>query len=85
MEYKLIKIDSPLWNSLWDELALHPINDSQEHPSTCENNGYAWEYRGSFKQGDTLLSEFIHRDHPQVNKLYRVVLSRKSFNKEDIQ
>jgi hypothetical protein len=69
---------------LWDELENHPINYSQENPSICENNGYSWEYRGSFKQDNILLSEFLHRSHPKTNQLYRVVLSRILENDDNL-
>jgi len=85
MEFIILKINSPTWNSLWDELASHPINDGIADPSTAEHNGNSWEYRGSYKQGKKLLSEFLHRTHPVTNNLYTVVISRELDKDDDIE
>ena len=74
MEFVIIKVDSPLWLDLWDELASHPINEGLEDPSIAMYSGHCWEYRGSFK-----------RSHPNTHQLYRHAIRRETFNKLDIQ
>ena len=85
MEFVIIKTDSELWNSLWDELASHPINEGIEDPSIAMYSGHCWEYRGSFKHGNVLISDFLHRSHPNTHQLYRHAIRRETSNKLDIQ
>jgi hypothetical protein len=77
MEFVIVKINSELWNQIWDELENHPINNNIVNPSVAENDGYSWEYRGSFKKEHLLISEFLHRKHPVTNSLYKVVFKRE--------
>ncbi len=84
MEFVIIKVDSNLWNNLWDELALHPINEGVESPSTAIHEGNSWEYRGSFKQDNIIISDFLHRKHPTTNNSYRVSIRREIFDNTDI-
>ena len=84
MEFVLVTINSKLWNEIWDELESHPINDNIENPSVAENNGFSWEYRGSFKKNNILISEFLHRNHPATNTLYKLVFKRELEDDSDI-
>jgi len=69
MELVLIKIDSVEWNVMWDWVGSHPINQGIEIPSVALNEGEAWQYTGSFKQGDKIISSFRHKNHPATNKI----------------
>lgn len=84
MEFVIIKINTKLWDEIWNELEHHPINDNIEEPSIALNNGFSWEYRGSFKKNNILISEFIHRSHPVTNNLYKLVFKRECLNDNDI-
>ena len=84
MEFVLIKVDSDLWNGLWDELATHPINEGIENPSTATHEGNSWEYRGSFKQGNIIISDFLHRKHPTTNEIYRLSIRRENIKAGDL-
>ena len=65
MDLALIKKNSPEWEYLWNWLASHPINVGLEAPSVALNEGEAWEYMGSFKQGDRMIHSLRHRCHPK--------------------
>lgn len=66
MELIFVKRDSPEWNYIWDFVANHPINEGIEEPQTAFYMGEAWQYMGSFKQGDRVIHEFRHRYHPRT-------------------
>jgi nuclear transport factor 2 (NTF2) superfamily protein len=85
MEFVLIKINSPLWNELWDELESHPVNQGIDNPSLAEYENNVWEYRGSFKQGNTIISDFLHRKHPRTEEQYVLTLKRELNNLDDIE
>ena len=70
MEIIIIKRESPEWETMWNWLANHPINSGLEEPSVAVNdqNGEAWQYMGSFRQGNRVISEFRHRMHPVTQK-----------------
>ena len=69
MELVLIKIDSTEWNVMWDWVAAHPINQGLDNPSVALNEGEAWQYTGSFKQDDKIISSFRHKFHPLTNRI----------------
>lgn len=84
MEFVIIKIDSPEWNEMWDYVSFHPINKDIENPSIALYENNAWEYRGTYKKGNSLVSEFIHRKHPNTNSLYKINYSHQLITPESI-
>jgi hypothetical protein len=84
MELVLLKIDSKEWEEIWNWLAEHPINEGIEEPKTASNEGQEWEYVGSLKQGDRVISSFRHRKHPYNNEVVNVSYSHE-VNPESIQ
>lgn len=85
MEFAIIKINSNLWNSLWDELEQHPINENIENPSLACNDGFCWEYVGSYLHKNRLISEFLHKYHPATNNWYKMSLVRNLTDLNDIE
>lgn len=69
MEFVLLKIGSPEWEYIWNWLENHPINAGIEQPSVALNDGEAWQYIGSYRNGNTVVSELRHRKHPLTNRL----------------
>jgi len=67
MKLILLKPNSPEWDFAWNWVASHPLNEGQEDPSTALNEGEAWQYMGSFKQGDRVIHTFRHRNHPTTS------------------
>lgn len=67
MELVLIEIGSKDWDYMWDWLGNHPINKGIDNPTGALNNEQSWQYMGSLKQGDKLISRFRHRCHPYNN------------------
>lgn len=74
MEFIIVEINSKEWNYMWDWLKNHPINNGLEQPDVALNGNEAWQYMGSYKQGDKVLHEFRHRNHPLTNKVERISL-----------
>lgn len=67
MELAIIEIGSAEWEYMWNWLASHPINVGLDEPSVATNGDQSWQYMGSFKQGDRVIHEFRHRNHPTTN------------------
>jgi hypothetical protein len=84
MELVLIEPNSPEWEFMWNWLSSHPINEGIEDPSTAINDGEAWQYMGSYKQKDKVISEFRHRNHPKTNRLSKLSVEHSNFNEESI-
>jgi hypothetical protein len=84
MELILITPNTEEWEFIWTWLENHPINDGVEDPSTALHDGEAWQYMGSFKQKDKVISEFRHRNHPKINGLSKLSVEHPSFNEESI-
>jgi hypothetical protein len=85
MDIILIQIDSEEWIDMWEKLEKHPINEGIENPRLALNSGELWQYMGSFRQGDKVLHEFRHREHPRTNKVERIVFyASDKFNSEQI-
>lgn len=66
MEFILIEQDSNEWNYIWEWLEKHPINENLDEPSVALNNNEAWQYTGSFRQGDDVIHTVRHKDHPRT-------------------
>jgi len=77
MEFILLEVNSPSWNYIWDFVENHPINDGIELPKSALNNGYQWEYMGSYKQGNNVISKIIHKSHPKTQELYTINISHE--------
>ena len=70
MELVIVEIGSPEWEYMWNWLTAHPLNSGLEEPSVASHpeSGEAWQYMGSFRQGDRVIHEFRHRMHPVTQK-----------------
>jgi len=68
MEFVILKKDTPEWDYIWNWLASHPINEGLEEPSVALYQGEGWQYLGSYKKGNTIISDFRHRFHPLTNR-----------------
>lgn len=84
MQFILLKENSPSWNFIWDWLAKHPINEGIAEPIMALNENEAWQYMGTYKQDEKVISEFRHRKHPRTNNVYYLRISH-AINPEDIQ
>ena len=69
MEFVLLKIGSPEWERIWNWLENHPLNRGLEQPSIALNENEGWQYVGSYRLKDKLISDFRHRKHPLTGKL----------------
>lgn len=74
MEIIILKRGSSDWDYIWDYLKSHPINEGLEEPHVAFNNGEVWQYMSSYKNGNTVISEYRHRSHPKTNDVYRISL-----------
>jgi hypothetical protein len=74
MEFVIIEIGSPEWEYLWNWLINHPLNEGLEQPDIALNEGEAWQYTGSYKQGDKVIHTMRHRLHPVTQKLEQISL-----------
>lgn len=85
MELVLVKIDSPEWEYIWDYIKNHPINQGIEEPTTALNNGYGWEYMGTFMQEGKALHQLRHFCHPNGNYTRTISLqASSSFTSEQV-
>lgn len=85
MELVLIEPYSPEWDFMWDWLANHPLNLDIPNPSAALNDGEAWQYMGSYMQGEKVIHQFRHRNHPVTNGVKQVsVNGSEAFTKEQI-
>jgi hypothetical protein len=84
MDYIFIKSDSKEWGDMWDFVRTHPINETLDEPCTALNEGEEWQYLGSFKQGDKVISEIRHIQHPRTNEPYKIMYQHESFNNDCI-
>lgn len=75
MEFILLKEDSLEWGYMWDMLRLHPINAQEVEPCVATNEGEVWQYMGTFRNKETLISEFRHIKHPYTQELYKITFS----------
>lgn len=85
MEYIIIKQNSPEGEFMWNWLASHPLNEGLEQPMVAMNQGEAWQYMGSFKHADKVVSEFRHRNHPKINGSTVINVSHETFNVDCIE
>ena len=84
MDYIFIKSDSKEWGDMWDYVRTHPINEGLDEPCTAENEGEEWQYLGSFKNGNTVISQLIHGKHPKTNQRYKIPYQHETFNEDCI-
>ena len=86
MKLILILPNSPEWDYMWNWLENHPINASLSEPTTALNENEAWQYMGSFKQGERVIHEFRHRNHPLTNTRQDLKLeASKNLTQDQIQ
>lgn len=86
MKLILLKPSSPEWDFAWEWVANHPLNEGIDDPSTCLNEGEAWQYMGSYwNESDKLISTFRHRNHPRTNELQNLSIEHKEFTKESFE
>lgn len=70
MVFLIIKIESKTWDEMWDWIADHPINEGYDEPSLVPNEGYGWQYIGTYKSNDgRAISEFKHKLHPRFDRV----------------
>ena len=72
MEFVLLKPNGSLLEAAWKWLESHPINEGIQDPSIALNEGYAWEYRGTYRQDNKAVTEFLHRKHVNTNSLVKL-------------
>jgi len=84
MEYIFIKTDSKEWGDMWDFVRDHPINEGLDEPCTADNKGHEWQYLGSFKNKDIVISEFRHNLHPRTENIYGITYRHETFNDDSI-
>jgi hypothetical protein len=75
MDIVIVEQGSPEWDDMWNKLNDHPLNEGLEQPKTAVNNGEAWQYMSTYRQGDKCLHEFRHRCHPRTNKIEKIVFT----------
>jgi hypothetical protein len=78
MELVLMEIGSKEWEYIWHWLSIHPINQGLDNPTDAPNQGQAWAYMGSFKQGDRVLHTVRHLCHPSNNGLKEYTFNASS-------
>ena len=69
----IIKIDSPEWDYMWEELGKQDINKENEYPTLCFHNLEGWEYMDTSWYGITLQHCFRHRCHPKQPDEYTYI------------
>lgn len=74
MEMILIEPKSPEWEYMWNWLEQHPLNNDVEDKRLALNNGEAWQYMGSWRQGEKVIHEFRHRNHPTTQTVQKLSL-----------
>ncbi len=80
MEFVLIKIQSEAWDEMWNWLKVHPINSGLELPDLAPNleTKSGWQYTGSYKHRNRVISEFYHANHPVTQKAEKVSYSHSN-------
>ena len=84
MDMILIKKDTTEWNTMWETLANHPINDGLEFPRIAYNDGEQWQYMGSYRQDGKIIHDFRHRNHPKTLDVYKITFNGNAVSEEDI-
>jgi hypothetical protein len=86
MEMVLIKVGSPEWETMWNWLNDHPINEGLDKPSMAYHEGQMWQYTGSFKQNNKMIHSFRHLSHPRHGQRIDLhVEASENITDEDIQ
>ncbi len=85
MDIVIIERDTPEWDYMWQWLESHPINEGIKDPRVAVNGNEAWQYMGSARQDNKVISEFRHRCHPKNNKVVKLSVNHlNKLNDEDI-
>jgi hypothetical protein len=85
MEVVILKKDTPEWNTAWEWLGDHPINDNISNPKEALNDGEAWQYLSSYLKDGVLISQFRHRNHPKTNNLYSCSYRHESYDEANFE
>jgi hypothetical protein len=88
MEMVLIKVVSNEWHYMWNWLKAHPLNAEQEDPYTAMHpeTKECWQYMGSYKNGNRVIHQFRHRNHPLTGKVEKLsVNASNEFNDDNIE
>ena len=85
MEMVVFKKGSPDWDFIWNWLSEHPINEGLEEPHVAFNNGEVWQYMSSYRNGNTIVSEYRHRNHIKTNDVYRVSVQHELISEDSIE
>lgn len=83
MEFILIDTKSIESDYMWNWLENHPLNIDLEEPRSADNNGFEWEYVGSFMQDKKVVHEFIHQQHPKTQAPIKLSLNASNHFTED--
>jgi hypothetical protein len=85
MELIFVKKETQEWEYIWNYLANHPINEGLTEPKTAYNEGEAWQYMGSYKNGNKIIHDFRHRYHPRTLDVYKITFNAsEEFTNEQI-
>lgn len=75
---------SPEWNFLWGFVEQHPINENIDEPTLALNNNQAWEYMGSYRQGNKVIHEVQHKYHIKTDGVVKLTFNAsKDFNPDN--
>ena len=86
MEIVIIKKDSQEWNNMLAKISSHPINEGYENPSLVINEGVSWKYIYSVRQGNKVIHDFIHLNHPKYSRTEYITFDASpSITDEDIE
>jgi len=84
MELVFIKQGTNKWEEIWNWLEQNPINKDVENPREAKNDNESWQYMGSYKLNDKVVTEFRHRNHPITNSVTSISYAH-SIEDSDIQ
>jgi hypothetical protein len=84
MEFVILKESSEEFGYMWDMLRLHPINGGLDEPCIALNEGEVWQYMGTYRNGDILISDFRHRCHPYSQELATATFPHVLIHEESI-
>lgn len=75
MEMILLNPQSSEWDFIWQWLEDHPLNEGLEDKKLAKNENEGWQYMGSWRQGENVVSEFRHRNHPLTQSMHNLSVS----------
>ena len=84
----LLKVGSPEFQWMWNEVANHPVNEGIEFPTISFNPEIdaCWIYKYSIRRDNEVLHELIHMRHPITEDKYNLIINASPhFNEGDIE